>query len=110
MQNYKYSIYKGGTMKKIIVALLVTISAAMASAQSINCDKQVESYLLSIGNLESESYDVIEVQAGLNVYNKNDELEYNESNFRLSGADQAVLVKMVVESKSCLLKTMKITR
>jgi hypothetical protein len=100
-------------MKTIILALLtliLTSAFTVAQSQENNCDKKAESYLANIGNLDSESYEIVEIQAGDSALNKMNELEYNNSNYRLSGYTQSVSVKLVLEAKTCLLKTATVNR
>lgn len=99
-------------MKSAFVSVfaLVTMSATTsAQAQELNCDKKVESYLEAIGNQDSESYEVIEIQAGENI-RKNNEVEYRNSNYRISGHHQSVSVRFVIDAKTCLVKVVTIIR
>jgi hypothetical protein len=81
----------------------------IAANPAMTCEKKVESYLMAIGNLDSESYEVIEIQAGLGAADHHGSVVYN-SKYRLSGYPREHSMKLVLDSKTCALKSADISR
>lgn len=79
-----------------------------SDSQLTSCQKKAEAYALAIANLDSESYEVVEMQLGVPVTHQGEVLYRVQ--YRLAGSTQFSTVALTLDARTCLLERSDIKR